>query len=272
MSTTKNPAPLQSSEIKQSCACLYESDAAKLLLGDSFHPGGLKLTQRLGQLLSLGPGARVLDVASGKGASAMSLAERFGCEVVGIDYGDNNVQSANTEASARGLGSLVRFQKADAESLPFPDSSFDAVVCECAFCTFPEKTTAAREFARVLRGGGRLGLSDLTRGAELPAELHDLLAWIACIADAQPLESYISYLTSSNLLVRFTELHDEALVDMVNHIQGKLLGVEIMAGLKKLDLAGFDLNAAKQMAKAALNAIEQGQLGYALLIAEKCIE
>ena len=49
-------------ELKQCCANLYESDIAKLLLGDSFHPGGLKLTERLARLLQLGPQSRVLDV------------------------------------------------------------------------------------------------------------------------------------------------------------------------------------------------------------------
>jgi len=61
--------------IKQCCANLYESEFAKLLLGDSFHPGGLKLSERLGQLLELGEHSRVLDVASGRGNSALFLAE-----------------------------------------------------------------------------------------------------------------------------------------------------------------------------------------------------
>ena len=50
-------------EIKACCAALYESDWAKLLLGDSFHPGGLQMTERLGTLLQLRPGMVVLDVA-----------------------------------------------------------------------------------------------------------------------------------------------------------------------------------------------------------------
>ena len=50
------------------------------------------------------------------------------------------------------------------------------VVCECAFCTFPDKSRAAAEFARVLRSGGRVGISDLTRSGELPGELDGLLA------------------------------------------------------------------------------------------------
>jgi ubiquinone/menaquinone biosynthesis C-methylase UbiE len=170
--------------VKQCCARLYESDFARILLGDSFHPGGTKLTERLGELLGLDAQPRVLDIGSGTGTSALFLAERFSCEVVGVDYGSHNVEHANVAATARGLDKRVSFRTGDAKQLPFPDASFDAVICECAFCTFPDKTAASREFARVLPSGGGIGLSDLTRGWILPEELNGLLAWIACIADA----------------------------------------------------------------------------------------
>src|SRR5260370_39212224 len=153
--------------LKQCCAKLYESDLAKVLLGDSFHPGGLRLTERLGSLLRLRPESHVLDVASGKGTTALFLAERFGCHVVGIDYSGQNIAAANQLASGKRLSSLVRFQCGDAEGLRFPDKSFDAIICECAYCTFPNKTDAAREFARVLCPGGRVGLSDLTPRARV---------------------------------------------------------------------------------------------------------
>jgi len=214
--------------LKQCCARLYESDFAKLLLGESFHPGGAKLTERLGELLGLGARSRVLDIASGTGTSALFLAERFGCEVVGVDYGSHNVEQSNAAATARGLDKRVNFRTGDAERLPFPDVSFDAVICECAFCTFPDKTAAAREFARVLRSGGGIGLSDLTRGPVLPEELSGLLAWVACIADARPVDTYVRYLCDAGFRVERVEPHDEALLEMVNQVRTKLLGTEIL--------------------------------------------
>jgi len=251
--------------VKQCCARLYESDFAKMLLGDSFHPGGLKLTERLGSLLHLNTQSRVLDIASGKGTSALFLAERFGCCVVGIDYSGQNVEQAGAAAAAKGMGSRVSFQIGDAERLPVADSSFDAIICECAFCTFPDKTAAANEFARVLGARGRIGLSDLTRGPVLPKELDGLLAWIACIADAQPVEAYVQHLSGAGFRVEQPERHDEALLEMVNQIRMKLLGAEIMVGLKKLDLPGVDLAGARQMAQAAVAAVRQGALGYAVV-------
>lgn len=255
--------------LKQCCAKLYESDFAKILLGDSFHPGGLKLTGRLGELLCLTPESCILDVATGKGTSAFFLAERFGCHVVGIDYSTENVAKANHLAETKRLVSRVRFEHGDAERLPFPDASFDAVLCECAFCTFPNKTDAAGEFARVLRPGGRIGLSDLTRDLTLPKDLDRLLAWIACIADAQPVARYVEYLHSANLDVDKVELHDGALAEMVQQIGMKLLSAEVLVGLKRFTLPGIDFASAKQMAQIALTAIQKGQLGYAVLIAER---
>lgn len=255
--------------IKQCCAAAYDSDAAKLLLGNSFHPGGTRLTERLGQIMDLTPGKRVLDVAAGRGMSAIFLARRFGCDVVGIDYSRKNIDQATREASAIGPGGKVTFQCGDAEQLPFPDASFDAVICECALCTFPDKPAAALEFARVLRMGGQVGVSDLTRQGKLAPELEGILAWIACIADAQPLTAYVALLSAANLEVRLTEVHNSALTEFVRQIQVRLLVTEVMLGLKKLTLPGFDLDAAKDIAKHALAAISTGKLGYAIVTAVK---
>ena len=177
-------------EVKSCCATAYESDWARLLLGDSLHPGGMALTERLGELLGLGPGKRVLDVAAGKGASAIFLARRFGCEVVGVDYSARNAAEAARAAESAGVVGLVSFRQGDAERLPFEDGEFDAVVCECAYCTFPDKAAAAREFHRVLRPGGSVGLSDLTRSGSIGPELQTLLAWVACLGDARPVKGY----------------------------------------------------------------------------------
>jgi arsenite methyltransferase len=260
---------LSPTAIKQCCAAVYDSDAVKLLLGDSLHPGGAELTERLGRMLSLGPRSRVLDVAAGRGTSALTLATRFGCEVIGLDYSRRNIEAAKRDAGARGLSRTVTFYCGDAERLPFADGSFDAIVCECALCTFPNKQSTAAEFARVLRSGGRIGLSDLTRQGTLPRELESLVAWIACIADAQPLAEYAALLAAADLKVMATEEHNGALVDFVNQIRTRLLVTEVMLGLNKLALPGFDTAMVKDFTQHALAAIKAGKLGYAIVTAAK---
>jgi arsenite methyltransferase len=271
MKSAIDAGEVASATLKQCCAAVYESDAAKLLLGESFHPGGTRLTERLGQIVNLTPQARVLDVAAGKGTSATFIASQFGCEVVGIDFSRKNVEEAARNAEDMGLRERVSFQWADAERLPFADASFDAVICECAFCTFPDKTAAAGEFARVLRAGGQVGLSDLTRNGALAPELDGLLSWIACIADAQPLATYVSMLSAARLEVRVTEEHDAALVQLVNQVRTRLLAAEVLVGLKKLALPGFDFEEARNIAKHALQAVAQGRLGYAIVTASRVV-
>ena len=256
--------------VKACCATVYQSEWARLLLGESFHPGGTVLTGYLGAALRLLPGVRVLDVAAGQGTSAIYLAQRFGCSILGIEYGYEAVERAAQAARTAGAAGLVTFEQGDAEQLPVPGASFDVVLCECAFCTFPNKTVAASEFARVLAPGGRVGLSDLTRQGTVPAELQGLLAWITCIADAQPLESYIRYLVGAGLTTQRLERRDEALSEMVRGIKGKLLGTELLLKFNKITLpAEIDFEQAKTMAKAAATAIQARQFGYALIVAGK---
>ncbi|WP_322795355.1 class I SAM-dependent methyltransferase [Tepidiforma sp.] len=259
---TVAPTP---SEAKVCCAAAYESEWARLLLGESFHPGGIDLTLHLGRQLRLGPGSRVLDVACGRGTSAIALAREFGCSVVGVDLSAANTRLACEAAQSAGVDHLASFVVGDAEALSFPDASFDAVLCECAFCTFPSKEAAAAEFARVLRPGGRLGLSDITRQGELPPELDTLLGWVACLADARPAEEYVALLSCAGFAGLTWQEHNDALASLASRVRFKLLGAEVMARLGKGPFAIEEVLRAKQIARVATASIREGRLGYAII-------
>ncbi|WP_235883364.1 class I SAM-dependent methyltransferase [Saccharopolyspora elongata] len=204
-------APQDPEVIKGCCAAAYGQDAVALLLGDSYHPGGQALSTRLAEALDLRPGQRVADIASGPGATARLLVGRFGVHVDGIELNPTIVGKARETTRVDGLSDSVRFHVGDAEGLPLPDNIFHAVVCECAFCTFPYKHTAAAELARVLQPGGRVGITDVTVHPDgLPSELAGLTAWVACIADARPLEDYAAILAGADLRTTHTQRHDEA--------------------------------------------------------------
>lgn len=256
-------------ELKACCAAAYSSDIVALLLGESYHPGGTALTRRLAVGLGLTPGARVLDVASGRGTTALLVADAYGTEVDGVDYAPANTALAQGAAQAAGLADRARFTTGDAEHLPYPEGVFDAVVCECALCTFPDKARAAAELARVLRPGGRLGITDVTIDpARLPAELTGLGARIACIADARPLQDYTEILAGAGLLTLRTERHNQAMLRMIDQIEARL-NLLRMTAPARLTAAGVDLDAAPAVLEAARAAVTDGVLGYALLIAER---
>jgi SAM-dependent methyltransferase len=199
----------------------------------------------------------------------MFLAKEFGCEVVGVDFGSRNVEKATARAVDAKVGHLVTFIEGDAERTSFQDASFDRVICECAFCTFSDKPAAAREIGRVLRHDGRIGISDLTRSGPLAADLNGLISWIACIADALPVTEYSAALEGASFEVTTVEAHDNCLLQMAKDVQGRLLGLELLTGLKKLELPGVDMSQAKQFARSAMKAIQDGIFGYALIVAVK---
>jgi arsenite methyltransferase len=256
-------------EIKICCAAFYQSDFVRALFGDVFHPGGLALTYRLAQAIGLGPDDRVLDVACGRGASAVHLAQCFGCHVTGLDYGAENVAAAQAHAADEGVPGLTTFRQGDAEGLPFDDGAFDAVISECSFCTFPDKATAAAEMVRVLAVGGRLGLTDMTVNGQLPDDVQTLLAWVACVAGAGTPDDYAATLRRAGLSDFTVEDQRGALLDMVNGVRRKLLGVELAVGLGKLNLGDLDLSEGKRLARRAVELIEKGVAGYTLITARK---
>ena len=102
---------------------------------------------------------RVLDVAAGNGNATLAAARR-GCSVTSTDYVSTLLERGAERARAEGLN--VKFQIADAEALPFPDASFDAVLSTFGVMFAPDQATAAAELARVCRPGGRIGLANWT--------------------------------------------------------------------------------------------------------------
>ena len=260
---------LDAEEIKSCCARLYSADWVRLLVGESLHPGGSRLTDRLGELIRLTPSSRVLDVATGVGESAIHLAGSVGCQVVGIDLSAANVAVATERAAAAGLSHACTFVVGDAERVGVEDASFDAVICECAFCTFPDKPAAARELARLVKPGGHVGISDLTRRGPLHPELCTLLGWVACIADALPVEEYAARLQSAGLVIERVEAHDDALRDLVERIGQRLTAARLLRALGQLTLPGVDLEGAHSLASTALAEVRAGRLGYAIVVAAR---
>ena len=116
--------------------------------------------RRLVELAHLTSGAHVLDVATGRGAVLFPAATQVGPDgrVIGIDVSADMVRE--TAAAVRSAGwQHIDVQHMSAEALRFPQASFDWVLCGFALWFFPQPHRALQEFFRVLKPGGRVGLT-----------------------------------------------------------------------------------------------------------------
>ncbi len=259
--------PLGGDALKWCCAELYAQPAVRWLLGDELHPGGSRTTRRALEMAGIAAGDRLLDVASGSGASALLAASELGASVVGVEYGADAVREAREAAAAAGLGARVGFVQGDAEALPFAAGSFDAVLCECSLCTFGDKQRAVAEIGRVLRPGGRLALSDAIAEQErLPAELRGSLATIACVGSALSAGGYERLLTEAGFeVVRIESRHEDA-ARLAERVEERLRGARLLGfdSPAELPLSASDALATIGIAREA---IADGALGYAIFSA-----
>jgi SAM-dependent methyltransferase len=253
--------------LKACCAAAYGHDLVGTLLGDSYHPGGADLTRRLADTMQLRVGERLLDVASGTGTSPVLLADEYGVHVTGVDLGPAQVTTARARADELGLDDQVRFEVGDTERLAFGAERFDAVICECALCTFPSKPAVLGEMARVLRPGARVGITDVWLEPDrLDAELRGLAGRIACLADARPIAEQRALIEGAVLEVTHVEQHDDALAATIEQVRSRLRALRLadLPALRTLDLRrGIEL------AGRAADAVERGDAGYLLVVATK---
>ncbi len=261
--TSDNPA-----DFKACCAEAYGADWMTLLLGQSFHPGGLDLTHRLISHLDLRADDRLLDVASGRGTSALAIAAAYPVAVCGVDLAARNVEHAWAAAESAGLTARAEFRLGDAEALPVGDGEFDAVICECALCTFPDQETAVAEMLRALRPGGQVGISDVTADLDrLPPRLRTWASRIACIGGAGSAVDYRRLLTAGGFEVETVEAHDDALVAMVERVEARLLMIGILA--RSGAIRAIDRDEVSAVVAEVRAAISAGHLGYSLFVARK---
>jgi SAM-dependent methyltransferase len=115
--------------------------------------------ENLCEALDLRAGQKVLDVAAGNGNATLAAARRF-CEVTSTDYVPALLESGRARAEAE--DQEIVFKEADAENLPFPDASFDAVISTFGVMFTADQDKAAAELLRVCKPGGRIGLANWT--------------------------------------------------------------------------------------------------------------
>lgn len=177
---------------------LYASAVFQRIAGGTWRPGGTGLTRHALELCAFAPGAEVLDIGCGTGAS-LALVREFGLNGTGLDR----------EYS---LAESFPFVQADAQNPPFPDASFDGILCECVLSLLPDAGQALRRFSAILRPEGRLLLSDLfIHGAAKTAESAP---GSSCLAGARTRQETDRLLAENGFALLHFEDHTASLKEL----------------------------------------------------------
>lgn len=140
----------------------------------------------------LKPGETVLDLGSGAGIDVLLSAKRVGPTgfAYGLDMTDEMLDLARKHQAEAGA-SNVEFRKGTMEDIPIEDGAVDVVISNCVINLSADKEAVLSEMHRVLRPGGRIGISDVVADNELTAtERVERGSWVGCIAGALSFDEY----------------------------------------------------------------------------------
>jgi ubiquinone/menaquinone biosynthesis C-methylase UbiE len=150
-------------------------------------------------LAQLNAGEVVLDLGSGGGIDVLLSAQRVGPtgKAYGLDMTDEMLALANENKRKAGVEN-VEFLKGEIERIPLPDNSVDVIISNCVINLSADKDQVLREAFRVLKPGGRFGVSDVVTRGEMNSEIRkSVLLWVGCIAGALEENEYGSKLAAA---------------------------------------------------------------------------
>ncbi len=153
---------------------------------DELHIGGRGETRNLAKLANISEGKEVLDVGSGIGGPARTLAGEFGAKVTGLDITEEFCRTAREFTELVGLSEKVSFHCGSALEMPFEDESFDVVWTQFAAMNIPERDKLYREMFRVLRPGGTLAIHEVMGANDTPLKFPVLWAADESISFVRP--------------------------------------------------------------------------------------
>lgn len=158
-------------------------------------------------------GETVLDLGSGGGIDVLLSARRVGPDgfAYGLDMTPEMLELARRNAAEAGADN-VEFLQGYIEEIPLPDEAVDVIISNCVINLSADKEAVFAEMQRVLRPGGRIGISDIVADDALtPEERAERGSWVGCIAGALSVTEYTEGLEAAGFAdISLTPTHDVA--------------------------------------------------------------
>jgi ubiquinone/menaquinone biosynthesis C-methylase UbiE len=262
----------ESEYIASCCADIYSHPLVMKLLDGVLHPGGLALTAHLADSMGINSNSVVLDLACGDGRTAIFLATKYGCKITGIDAGLKMIEKANELAKRSGVTDNVQFSQNLVGKLPFDNCSFDSIISECSFCTFPNKEKAANEVYQLLKPEGILGITDVTlkNRESLHPKLCNLLGRVLCVADAVSSDTYIGIFKKAGFNLQESTSHSNLFDDLVKRVISNARMLQATSSTQSENQGiNTNLENAIRLARLIEKEIKSNNLGYDLFIFKK---
>jgi len=167
-------------------------------VGITKHGGGWKATKELVELCHIDSNKYVLVVGCGTGTSANKIQKKYGCKMLGIDIHPRMIEQAKKEYPD------IKFQVGDVQKLPFKNNTFDAVISESVTAFPSDKLKAIKEYKRVVKPKGYIGLNETTWLSKPTKELSD---YVYKVMGARPesSENWKKLLKKAGLRIVFAE-------------------------------------------------------------------
>jgi len=179
-----------------------EKDLWELVMGEQIHIGGFASSMELAQRAGIKEGMKGVDLCCCVGAGMRFLAKNFKVSMAGVDATDRVLGEAVERAKKEGLGTKLEFKKGDVTTVPYPNSMFDFVWGEDAWCYVEDKGKLIAEASRILKPGGTLSFTDWIEGPKgLTKENADRINAFMKFPYMETLEGYKSLMQKNGFEV-----------------------------------------------------------------------
>ncbi|MBU6997735.1 MAG: methyltransferase domain-containing protein [Theionarchaea archaeon] len=237
------------------------------VLGDVFHPGGLKLTSELAQLAGIDRDTDVLVLACEEGDSAIFLAQETGAKVYAVDISPEKIREGTKKARKLRLLKRVFFKNASAYDMPFLEDMFDVVLCEMTICLFPDRLNVLKEVYRVLRPHGTTVFSGVIIH-DIPKETERKFRELTCLFSSPSIPEYVELFQKAGFKSVKGIDRSEIAEEQYDKLKKKWSKLRFFSKIFLQDTI-VDEKEFTDLIKEGERLIEEKKVGYAIFIGKK---